>query len=76
MGDQHHRPVELLPDPLEPPLHLSAGKRIQRAERFIQEQDVTLLNNSAQKCGSLLHSPRQIEWVFMLESLESEDGDQ
>ena len=54
MGNQNGGKALLEPHPLEQALHADTGERIERAERFIQHQQIGLADERARQSHTLL----------------------
>ena len=56
VGDEQHRRPLLLPQSGEPRLQIRASQGIQRAEGFIEQDEVLARQDRAQKCRALAHA--------------------
>ena len=54
MGDEHHRLVDLAPQPHDLVLHVAADQRIERRERLVEQQDVGIGGQCSGEADALL----------------------
>ena len=60
VGDEEHRLLVVLPDLQEQLLHQPAGLVVERAEGFVQQQDVRIVGERSGNRHALLHATRQL----------------
>ena len=63
MGHVDERDADLLLEPFQQALHLSAKLEVERPERFVEEQDLRLENERSGKRDTLLLAPRELTWL-------------
>jgi hypothetical protein len=53
MGDEHCGKAAALPDVLDELLHFDARERVEGAQRFVQKQQIRVMDKSSRKCHPL-----------------------
>ena len=68
VGDEHDGLVQLLLQPQQDLLHVGADQRIERGERLVHQQDFRVGGQRAGQADPLLHPPRQLRGIVVLEA--------
>src|SRR6185437_9747357 len=73
MGNQKHRAAAIFPKPQDFVLHAHTREGIERAERFVEQEDFRVINQRAGERNALGHAARKMMWVGIRKSLESDE---
>jgi hypothetical protein len=71
--DEQHRLAALVPDPQELEVHRLARHRVERAERFVHQEQRRLVDERAADADALLHAARELAGVLALEAGEPDE---
>src|SRR5688572_4870467 len=74
--DEHHRHLARRLQVAQRLPQLFAGKRVERPERLVEEQDLGLVNERAADRGALLHAARELPGVLLGEARETDGFEQ
>jgi hypothetical protein len=58
MGDEHGGKAAALPDVLDELLHFDARERVEGSQRFVQKQQIRVMDKSSRKCHPLTLAAR------------------
>ncbi|EGE60664.1 hypothetical protein RHECNPAF_1360040 [Rhizobium etli CNPAF512] len=75
VGDENGRHILVAPDPGEFLLHADLGHRIERAERFVEQQDFRLHGKRPGDADALCHAAGQLPGIGRLELLQADELD-
>jgi hypothetical protein len=73
MGNQKHRAAAIFPKPQDFVLHAHTREGIERAERFVEQEDFRVIDERAGESDALGHAPRKMMWIGIRKSLESDE---
>ena len=72
VGYEHHSLVLFIPHVKQLHIHLFTCHGIKRAKGLVHQEKRGVVKKSTTNGNSLPHSPRQLVWIFVLESLQAE----
>ena len=65
MGDHHHGQAVFTPQPGDQIVHIDADARIERAKRFVEQQDARMFDQRLGQRQPLLHAARQLRRILV-----------